>query len=119
MARVLIGNDDPQLLELFAELLRAAGHIVRVVADGHRAVEIARHWRPDLVVVDLVMPKLDGASAIQALRADAATADIPILMISGSERGEALAVEAGADSFLAKPFGSAELVGRVNELLAR
>jgi CheY-like chemotaxis protein len=119
MARILIGNDEPSLLQLLAEILEGAGHTVQIVADGSEAVQLVKQWRPDVVVLDLVMPKIDGAGAIKALRADPATADIPVLMISGSAHAAAVASQVGAMAFLAKPFTPAELVARVEEVLPK
>jgi DNA-binding response OmpR family regulator len=117
MARILIGNDDADLMAICQAVLEDDGHVVEIVMDGIEAVDLARQLQPDAIIVDWVMPKMDGATAIAALRRDASTKHIPILMISGSEGGAAKATEAGADFFLRKPFQASDLVESVRSLL--
>jgi CheY-like chemotaxis protein len=118
MARILIGNDDRDLLDTCREILEGPGHAVRAVASGRVALEIAVDWQPDLIIVDWVMPDMDGATAIGRLRQNAITASLPILMISGSVNARAMAAQAGADAFLAKPFTADDLIQAVNLMLA-
>jgi CheY-like chemotaxis protein len=117
MAQILIANDDPDLLACCQSILEAEGHVVQVVADGEVALALVERWQPDVVVIDYVMPGTDGPSAIAALRADPATADVPILLMSGTNGTEATAGRIGADEFLRKPFEAAELVAAVDRLL--
>jgi DNA-binding response OmpR family regulator len=117
MARILIANDNGDLLEGCRAVLEDDGHVVEIVADGSKAVALACTWGPDLIIVDWVMPDMDGPTAIAALRAQAETALLPILLMSGTEAGETNAIEIGANSFLRKPFHAAELRERVSELL--
>jgi len=117
MARILIANDDCDLLELCRSFLEDEGHLVDIVANGEEAVARLRTWMPDLVVMDWVMPEMDGGTAVEKLRAHPATASMPVLMMSGSDDGEARSLAAGADSFLRKPFRGAELVNCVADLL--
>jgi CheY-like chemotaxis protein len=119
MARILVANDDQDLLELCRAILEEAEHVVTIVADGHEAINLARAWRPELIVVDWVMPHVNGPTAIATLRADAVTRRIPILLMSGSNGGDGTAREVGADSFLEKPFRPEELVAAVADLLER
>jgi CheY-like chemotaxis protein len=116
MARILIANDSLDLLDLCRSILEEGGHVVQTVAGGTEAVRLARDWQPDLVVIDWVMPEMDGPTAIAALRSDPATRGLPILLMSGTEDGDG-AANSGADSFLPKPFSLAELLARVDELL--
>ena len=117
MAQILVANDNCDLLECCREILEADGHVVQIVADGEKAVQLARTWHPDAVVIDWVMPQSDGPSAIAALRADPATEDIPILLMSGTEQGETTSAEIGADAFLRKPFMAQDLSAAVERLL--
>jgi DNA-binding response OmpR family regulator len=119
VSRIIVGNDQPEMVELCQLVLEVAGHTVRTVTDGQKAVALARGWSPDLVVLDWMMPNLDGIGAVAVLRGDAATASIPILMMSGSDGAEEVAMRAGADSFLAKPFGADDLIERVSTILGR
>jgi CheY-like chemotaxis protein len=119
MSHILIADDEPDLLEVCTTVLEASGHSVHAVTDGREVLEAARTRAPDLLVVDWVMPNLDGASAIAALRADPRTAKIPAIMMSGSVDAEAKADEVGADAFLAKPFDARELMRQVDTVLGR
>jgi DNA-binding response OmpR family regulator len=119
VARILIANDDWDLLDTCREALEAAGHVVRAVANAAVALEQATLWQPNAVLVDWKMPNVDGTAVIRALRADPATASIPILMMSGSENGRDAAARAGADGFLPKPFDAEQLVARVDQLLGK
>jgi CheY-like chemotaxis protein len=116
MARILIANDSFDLLECCRSILEEEGHVVQTVADGREAVRLARDWQPDLVVIDWVMPEVDGPTAIATLRRDPTTSSLRILLMSGTEAGDA-AAQLGADSFLPKPFLLEELLTRVKQLL--
>jgi len=118
MARILIANDNEELLSACKEVLEGAGHVVRFVTGGALALDLAREWYPDAVLVDWKMPDTDGTVVVRALRGDPATASIPILMMSGTVRGPEIALQAGADGFLPKPFSGRELVAAINDLLA-
>jgi CheY-like chemotaxis protein len=118
MARILLANDDLDLLELCQSLLEDEGHTVERVINGREALERAQTWLPDLVLLDWVMPELDGGSATKILRANPSTAAIPILMMSGSTDGEEQARDAGADAFLRKPFRAADLLRHIDNLLS-
>lgn len=117
MSRILVGDDQPMLVEACQLVLESAGHTVQSVTDGQQAVTLARQWHPDLVVLDWLMPNLDGLGALAALRATPDTADIPILMMSGSPGAEARALQDGADLFLAKPFDADDLLATVAKAL--
>jgi CheY-like chemotaxis protein len=117
MAQILIANDNCDLLDCCRAILEADGHMVETVADGERAIHLAREWQPDALVIDWVMPRTDGPTAIATLRADPATAHIPILLMSGTEGGQGVLAEIGADAFLRKPFVPAELLAAVDRLL--
>ena len=107
MARILIANDNVDLLDCCRAILEADGHVVEAVADGQKALWLARNWQPDLIVIDWVMPEMDGPTAIAILRADPTTARLPILLMSGTEGTDEVAAVTGADAFLRKPFQAA------------
>jgi CheY-like chemotaxis protein len=117
MARILLANDNADLLECCRAILEAEGHVVEAVADGGRALWLARNWQPDLIVIDWVMPEMDGPTAIAVLRADPTTASLPMLLMSGTEGADEIAAVTGADAFLPKPFQRKELVAAVARLL--
>ena len=117
MARILMANDDADLLAACREVLKDGGHEVRSVASGRAAFGIALAWQPDLIIVDWVMPDMDGTTLIGELREVAATASLRILMISGSENARVMAGRAGSDGFLPKPFKAEELLQAVALLL--
>jgi signal transduction histidine kinase/DNA-binding response OmpR family regulator len=111
-ARVLVADDNADMREYLHRLLTGRGWTVEVVADGEAALRVARRRRPDLVLADVMMPGLDGFALMRALRADPATADVPVVLLS-ARAGEDARVEgldAGADDYLVKPFSAKELV---------
>ncbi|MFC3502842.1 SpoIIE family protein phosphatase [Micromonospora krabiensis] len=122
-ARLLIADDNADMREYLTRLLRTAGHRVLAVTDGQAALDAARADVPDLVVSDVMMPRLDGLQLVAALRADPRTAGTPVLLLSARAGQEASieGLEAGADDYLVKPFSAAELLARVraNVELAR
>ncbi|WP_250031179.1 SpoIIE family protein phosphatase [Paractinoplanes maris] len=122
-ATVLVADDNADMRDYLGRLLRSAGHIVQTVPDGQAALEAARVRNPDLIVSDVMMPRLGGLELVAALRADSRTAGTPVLLLSARAGQEASieGLEAGADDYLVKPFSSAELLARVraNVELAR
>jgi DNA-binding response OmpR family regulator len=112
-----MANDDVELLETCREVLEGVGHEVRIIANGREALGIAVDWLPDLMIVDWVMPDMDGTTVIAELRRDSATAALRILMISGSANARVTAGRAGSDGFLPKPFDAEELLLAVALLL--
>lgn len=122
-ARVLVADDNADMREYLARLLAAAGYRVTEVTDGVEALAAARRRTPDLVVSDVMMPRLDGLELVSRLRADPRTASVPVLLLS-ARAGQEASIEglrAGADDYLVKPFAAAELLARVraNVELAR
>ena len=114
-ARVLIADDNADMREYLTRLLSGAGYEVEAVVDGAEALDAARSHAPDLVVSDVMMPRLDGLSLVAALRADPRTAAVPVLLLSARAGQEASieGLQAGADDYLVKPFAAAELLARV------
>jgi DNA-binding response OmpR family regulator len=119
MARILIADDEVDLLRLCQCTLQEAEHDVDIVTSGSAVLERARHEPPDLIVLDWVMPDMDGSVAVAKLRGCAECRNIPILAISALHDGAMRMELAGADHFLSKPFGPDDLVDAVNQVLAR
>ena len=121
-ARVLLADDSADMREYLQRLLRP-GYEVTTVTDGQAALEAARADPPDILISDVMMPRLGGLQLVAALRADLRTADVPVLLLSARAGQEAAieGLEAGADDYLVKPFSAAELLARVraNVELAR
>ena len=119
--RVLVVEDDPDLLELLDYHLRGEGFVVETASDGLEAVDKAARDAFDLVVLDLMLPRLTGLQVAQRLRARPATAQVLILMLTarGEEMDRIVGFEMGADDYLVKPFSVRELLLRVHALLRR
>ncbi|WP_225848930.1 SpoIIE family protein phosphatase [Streptomyces sp. HPF1205] len=112
---VLVADDNADMRDYLTRLLEGAGHRVRAVGDGRAALDAVRDHTPDLLVADVMMPRLDGLRTVAALRADPRTASVPALLLS-ARAGQEAAIEgldAGADDYLVKPFSAAELLARV------
>lgn len=122
-ARVLIADDNADMREYLTRLLRADGYQVDAVVDGRAALEAVRAHAPDIVISDVMMPRLDGLGLVAELRADRRTSAVPVLLLSARAGQEASisGLRAGADDYLVKPFAAAELLARVraNVELAR
>ncbi|BCU05772.1 response regulator transcription factor [Allochromatium tepidum] len=118
--RILIVDDEPNIVISLEFLMMREGHEVRVARDGEAGLAAVREHRPDLVVLDVMMPKLDGFSVLASIRADPDLAHTRVLMLTAkgreAEREKGLAL--GADAYMPKPFSTRELVDRVKELLA-
>ena len=118
--RVLIADDEPNIVVSLEFLMKREGHQVSVARDGAAALEAIRRDRPDLVLLDVMMPRLSGFEVCQSVRADETLAGVKILMLSAKGRdtdiakGQAL----GADAYMTKPFSTKELAEKVRELLA-
>jgi DNA-binding response OmpR family regulator len=118
MRRVLIVDDDPKVCETLDRYLSHAGYMTATALDGAKALEVARSFAPDLVVLDLMLPRVDGLGVCRMLRA---TSSVPIIMLTAksTERDKLTGLELGADDYLTKPFSPRELVARVEAVLRR
>ena len=119
--RILVVDDEPDAVELVAFNLKAAGFEVVTAEDGAEALRKARSHVPHLVVLDLMLPEIDGLEVCKLLRRDPATARIPILMLTAkaAEVDRVLGLELGAEDYVTKPFSPRELVLRIKKILAR
>jgi two-component system alkaline phosphatase synthesis response regulator PhoP len=119
--RILVVDDDKQITRLVATYLEKAGFSVLTAFDGENALRIIRHERPDLVVLDLMLPMQDGWEITRRVRADEHLGSIPILMLTArvEDTDKILGLELGADDYLSKPFNPREVVARVRAILRR
>jgi DNA-binding response OmpR family regulator len=120
-ARVLVVEDDPHIRELLVLHLGLEGLATTAAEDGTEGLRLARQEPFDVIVLDLMLPGLDGLTVCRAVRRDSRNADVPILMLTArsEESDKVLGLESGADDYLTKPFGVRELVARVRALLRR
>ena len=112
MTRVLVVDDEQAIRRTLDENLRARGYLVDVAADGETALELAVTHRPDVVILDLGLPGIDGVEVVRGLRAWA-TMPIIVLSVRNSEPDKIAALDAGADDYVTKPFGMGELLARL------
>ena len=121
MPKILVVDDEPDVLEVIGFNLKAAGFTVLTADDGATALKRARQEAPDLIVLDVMLPNVDGLEACRALRREAGTANIPIILLTAraAEVDRVLGLELGADDYVTKPFSPRELVLRIRKLLQR
>ncbi|MDB6112847.1 MAG: histidine kinase [Pedosphaera sp.] len=117
--KILVVDDEPDLVELVAFNLKAEGFEVITASNGVEALDQARDALPDLIVLDLMLPELDGLAVCEILHRLPATARIPIIMLTAwsTELSRIIGLETGAQDYMTKPFSPRELVIRVNKLL--
>jgi twitching motility two-component system response regulator PilH len=119
MSTVLVVEDSVPQREMITELLRGIGLSVTVASDGLEALEQIQSQRPDMVVLDIVMPRMNGYELCRRIKADPSTQNMPVVMCSskGEEFDRYWGMKQGADAYIAKPFQPTELVGTVKQLL--
>jgi DNA-binding response OmpR family regulator len=118
MSRVLIVDDEPNLRHSLSYALRQEGYEVAAAEDGERALELFRESKPDLVVLDVMLPKIDGLAVCRAIRRES---EVPVIMLTArsTELDTIVGLEVGADDYLAKPFSTRELIARIRAALRR
>ncbi|MFE4106381.1 response regulator transcription factor [Almyronema epifaneia] len=119
MSTVLVVEDSAAQREMITDLLRKSGLKVTAASDGVEALESIQSHLPDLIVLDIVMPKMNGYEVCRRIKADPATQNVPVVMCSskGEEFDRYWGMKQGADAYIAKPFQPTELVGTVKQLL--
>jgi DNA-binding response OmpR family regulator len=121
MARILIAEDEHDIRELVAFTLKFAGHEVITTKDGEEAYQTALKTTPDLILLDVRMPRMTGYEACEQIKANPATQSIPVVFLSakGQESEIKTGMEAGAEEYILKPFSPDQLIGQVKTILAR
>jgi two-component system alkaline phosphatase synthesis response regulator PhoP len=121
MARILVVEDDPDIAELIVHYLQNAGHATHRLSSGTQVTAHLRHEPADLVILDIMLPGMDGMDVCDALRRDTSTSHLPIIMLTarGDEADRVAGLERGADDYVTKPFSPRELVARVAARLRR
>ncbi len=117
--RVLIADDNLQGVELLEAYLGACDYDLRTAADGEQTLEQVADWNPDLILLDVMMPRISGFEVCKRLRANPVTRDVMVLMVTALDQPSDIerAVDAGTDDFLSKPINKSELLLRVRSLL--
>jgi CheY-like chemotaxis protein len=118
--RILIADDETGVRTVLGKML-STDYIVLEAANGEEAVEIARGQKPDLILMDLIMPKMDGYAACSAIKADETTKEIPVVVVTavGHDLNKKFATEMGAAGYVTKPFNIQELIDVISPLLAK
>jgi len=121
VARILIVEDEENIVKLISIRLERLGHTISAAGNGITALDRARELVPDLILLDVMLPDLNGFHVLQHLKANPATEPIPVLMLTarGQEHDIAAGLEGGAEDYIIKPFSFPELIARVSTALAR
>jgi DNA-binding response OmpR family regulator len=121
MSRILVAEDDPDIANLLMHYLQRAGFEADMVSSGRDVVPRVRKAPPDLLLLDLMLPEVDGLQVCRAVRGDPQTASIPIIMVTakGEESDRIVGLELGADDYITKPFSPNEVIARIKALLRR
>src|SRR5688500_18634409 len=119
MARLLIIEDNENLASGVSRYLETEGHEVEVAPDGATGIERAQAWRPELVILDLMLPGVDGYAVLRQLRGQGMEMPILLLTARAEEADKVLGFRLGADDYVTKPFGLSELTARISALLRR
>ena len=116
---ILIVEDDPKSLKLTRDLLQVSGYTTIEATDGEQGVELAKARKPDLILMDIMMPKMDGYTACREIKMDKATKAIPVVMLTSLdyELNKALGKDVGAAEYITKPFDRQELLDVINRFL--
>ncbi|GAB4503925.1 MAG: hypothetical protein Fur0043_09180 [Anaerolineales bacterium] len=121
MTKILIAEDEPDIRDLVAFTLRFAGHEVVTATNGEEAVQVAKQEAPDLIILDVRMPRMTGYDACRAIKRDPALNAVPVIFLSakGQESEIQDGMNAGAEEYLLKPFAPDQLTDRVRSILSR
>ena len=121
MSTILIVEDNPRNMKLVRDVLQVKGHATLEAANAEDGIVLARDRQPDLILMDIQLPGMNGIDALRVLRADAATAHIPVIAVTASvmQQDRKLITEAGFDAYVGKPITLAEFLKAVNDQLAR
>lgn len=119
--KIVVLEDEPHIVELLTHLFEKEGYIVRSYPDGLTGFQKTKEEKPDLLILDLMIPGMDGLDVCKRIRGDAAISSLPILMLTakGEESNKILGLELGADDYMSKPFSQKELLSRVKAILRR
>ena len=119
MAEILVVDDDADIRSLIRMTLESYGYSVREASDGHHALEALEEHAPDAMVLDVMMPRMDGLQLVNELKADPATATIPVILLSAKAQADDVraGIDAGADAYVTKPFEPLDLLDRVVKLI--
>ncbi len=119
MPKVLIVDDEIHIVKIIAYKLRGAGYDVSSAGDGVEALEAVRADRPDLILLDIMMPRMDGYQTLEALKGDPATRDIPVFLLTVKSRqaDQQRGWQLGCDDYITKPFSPAKLLERIDQTL--
>ncbi len=119
--KILVVDDEPPIVRLMEFILARQGHEMLVAVNGQEALDKVRTHQPDLVLLDIMMPRIDGYEVARALRADPATADLPIIMLSAKAQEEDIqkGMDVGVNEYITKPFSPDQLVTVVGDYLSR
>lgn len=121
MTAILVVEDDDTLRETIAYNLQEEGYSVLIAEDGERGLDLIRTRQPDLIVLDIMLPRLDGLAVTRMVRKDSAMAHIPIIMLTarGTQGDKMVGLDSGADDYITKPFGLGEFLARIRAVLRR
>ena len=119
--KILVVDDETGICDLLKIYFEKEGYEVKTAGDGVEGINYFKMYEPDLVLLDIMLPEIDGLEILHMLREDSSTKNLPVMMLTakGTEFDTVSGLDAGADDYLAKPFGMMELVSRVNALLRR
>jgi two-component system alkaline phosphatase synthesis response regulator PhoP len=117
--RVLVVDDEIYILQILEFSLEVEGYEVLTAQNGEEAIEVARSSRPDVIVLDIMMPKMDGYEACRLLKADPELGEVPVILLSAKGRNidQEIGFEAGAEEYITKPFSPRKLIERIKVLL--
>lgn len=121
MAKILIAEDEPDIRKLISFTLTFSGHVVISTTNGEEAIQAVKEEKPDLIILDVRMPRMSGYEVCKQIKADSTTQGIPVIFVSakGQEAEVKSGLEAGAEEYILKPFAPDELSNRVKRILSR